>query len=187
MLLAIIALVAALGGSAVAGSVLTKKKVNRIITKRAPGLSVGKANRSETANRANAATNADTVGGVSIQPVTVALNEGGSTTLLDVDGSTVAVTCSDTGTVSFTAERGGSSPPITVQWIRHGQDPTVTTPPAGLGSLALNVPGGTLGFEVTVRTGSGRVTRLTGDAFHETDAHGGPQDCFAQGTLERFG
>jgi hypothetical protein len=48
MIVAIIALIAALGGSALAGGLLTKKKAKKIadaqITKRAPGLSVASAN-----------------------------------------------------------------------------------------------------------------------------------------------
>jgi hypothetical protein len=40
MVVAIVALIAALGGTAVAGGALNKKKVNNIITNRAPGLSV---------------------------------------------------------------------------------------------------------------------------------------------------
>jgi hypothetical protein len=39
--LAVAALLVALGGTAVAGGVLNKKKVNNIVTNRAPGLSVG--------------------------------------------------------------------------------------------------------------------------------------------------
>ena len=45
MLVAIVALVAALCGTAIAGGGLTKKKVNKIITKRAPGLSVDNADK----------------------------------------------------------------------------------------------------------------------------------------------
>ena len=40
MVVAIVALITALGGSAIAGGVLNKKKVNKIITNREPGLSV---------------------------------------------------------------------------------------------------------------------------------------------------
>jgi hypothetical protein len=58
MVIAIVALIAALGGTAVAGGVLNKKKVNNIITNRAPGLSVSHA------KTADSATNADKVGGV---------------------------------------------------------------------------------------------------------------------------
>ncbi len=50
--IAVTALIAALGGTAVAGGVLNKKTVNKIITKRAPGLSVA------------SAKNADKLGGV---------------------------------------------------------------------------------------------------------------------------
>jgi hypothetical protein len=53
MVVAIIALIAALGGSAIAGGVLNKKKVNKIITNRAPGLSVSHAKSADTASTAN--------------------------------------------------------------------------------------------------------------------------------------
>jgi hypothetical protein len=43
MVVAVTALIAALGGSAIAGGILNKKKVNKIITNRAPGLSVASA------------------------------------------------------------------------------------------------------------------------------------------------
>jgi hypothetical protein len=46
---AYLALFVALGGTAVAGGVLTKKKVNNIISNRAPGLSVAHANSADSA------------------------------------------------------------------------------------------------------------------------------------------
>jgi hypothetical protein len=49
MVVAIVALIAALGGTAVAGGVLNKKKVNNIITNRAPGLSVASAKSADSA------------------------------------------------------------------------------------------------------------------------------------------
>jgi hypothetical protein len=55
MVVAIVALIAALGGTAVAGGVLTKKKVNKIITNRAPGLSVASAKSAENASNASVA------------------------------------------------------------------------------------------------------------------------------------
>jgi hypothetical protein len=55
MVVAIAALIVALGGTAVAGGVLNKKKVNKIITNRAPGLSVLKAQSADSANTANSA------------------------------------------------------------------------------------------------------------------------------------
>ena|SRR6478735_10384797 len=57
MVVAILALIAALAGTAVAGGVLNKKKVNNIITNRAPGLSVSHA---KTADAATSAKTADT-------------------------------------------------------------------------------------------------------------------------------
>jgi hypothetical protein len=47
---AIVALIVALGGTAIAGGVLNKKKVNKIITNRAPGLSVSHAKTADTAS-----------------------------------------------------------------------------------------------------------------------------------------
>lgn len=47
MVVAVVALIAALGGSAVAGGVLNKKKVNTIISNRASGLSVAKAKNAD--------------------------------------------------------------------------------------------------------------------------------------------
>jgi len=61
MLVAIAALIVALGGTAVAGGVLNKKKVNNIITNRAPGLAVASAKNADNAtNATNAATAAKT-------------------------------------------------------------------------------------------------------------------------------
>ncbi len=49
MIVAVVALVAALGGTAIAGGVLNKKKVNKIITNRAPGLDVNSAKKADDA------------------------------------------------------------------------------------------------------------------------------------------
>jgi hypothetical protein len=57
MVVAVIALFVALAGTAVAGGVLNKKGVNKIITKRAPGLSVSHAKTADNA------TNADKLAG----------------------------------------------------------------------------------------------------------------------------
>jgi hypothetical protein len=61
MIVAVVALIAAIGGTAVAGGVLNKKKVNKIITNRAPGLDVKSA---QTAKNADSAKSADSVGGL---------------------------------------------------------------------------------------------------------------------------
>jgi hypothetical protein len=67
MAVAIVALIAALGGSAVAGGVLNKQKVNNIISNRAPGLSVASATSAENAQNAVNAQNATAVGGKSLR------------------------------------------------------------------------------------------------------------------------
>src|SRR6476646_1290704 len=96
MVVAILALIAALAGTAVAGGVLNKKKVNNIITNRAPALSVAHAStagKADSATSAQLATNADSaasVGGVSIQPVSLALTDPtGSTPVLNTGGDTI--------------------------------------------------------------------------------------------------
>jgi hypothetical protein len=211
VLVGVLALVAAVAGPAVAGptattSKLSKKKVVKIadqeINKLAPGLSVAhaesantatnadralSANTADSATTAQSATNADTarsVGGVSIEPVSIALIDGPSfAEALNVNGSFVLVTCLGSS-VSLEVDRGASSPPISAQWIRNGIDPLVTHPPPG---AANSTSGGVLGLTATVREGSGRVTRMTVDAFYETNAFGGAEDCFVQGTIERFG
>jgi hypothetical protein len=60
MIVAILALIVALCGTAIAGGVLTKKKVNKVITNRAPGLSVASAKKADSATSAINATNATT-------------------------------------------------------------------------------------------------------------------------------
>jgi hypothetical protein len=57
--LACAALIVALGGTAVAGGVLNKKKVNKIITNRAPGLSVSHAKTADSASSASSANSAN--------------------------------------------------------------------------------------------------------------------------------
>jgi hypothetical protein len=214
VLVGVLALVAAVAGTAVAGpgattSKLSKKKVVKIadreINKLAPGLSVAHAQSANTATHADTATSADkavsadaalsarsalsantadSVGGVSIQPVSIAMIDGPSfAEPLHVNGSTVNVVCLGS-TVQLEINRGGSSPPISGQWIRDGLSPLVRHPPPGSGN---GTSGGVLGLTATVREASGRVTRMTVDAFYETNAFGGSEDCFVQGTIERFG
>ena len=43
-----------------------------------------------------------------------------------------------------------------------------------------------IGVVGTIRESSGQITRLQADAFFLADAYGGPEDCFVQGTIERF-
>jgi hypothetical protein len=52
-------------------------------------------------------------------------------------------------------------------------------------AIARNAP--VLGLSASIREGSGHVTRLLIDGFYEQNANGGTDDCFIQGTIERFG
>ena len=193
MLVALAALIVALGGTAVAGGVLNKKKVNNIITNRAPGLSVNHANtagsaaNADSATKADSATSAASVGGVSIQPVSVALPDGApETPVVSVDGSQVSVSSCGSGQVTLRVARafgGGVGPPITAEWIVPG---AATTNLIANGN-ALSNNAAVIGLSASIRESSGRVSRVFIDAFHETNAFGGTDDCFAQGTIERFG
>jgi hypothetical protein len=220
LLLAVLALVAALAGTAVAGpgastSKITKKKVAAIadqeINRLAPGLSVAHARSADTATNADhalsantadsadsathatsadsatQATSAQSVGGVSIERVSIALAIGTETSLPLVSGAQVDLFCEDFSNqhVQFQIFRASSGPPISGQWIRNGVAPFVVhQAPDGATS-----PGGAdvMWFAATVRESSGRVTRLTAEGFYEANAFGGPEDCFVQGTIERFG
>ena len=51
MVVAVLALIVALGGTAIAGGVLNKKKVNNIITNRASGLKVASAKKADDADK----------------------------------------------------------------------------------------------------------------------------------------
>ena len=75
MVVAMVALIAALGGTAIAGGVLNKKKVNNIISNRAAGLSVLKAKSADSATNATNATSANTAGSArNVFAVSVASN-----------------------------------------------------------------------------------------------------------------
>jgi hypothetical protein len=69
MVVAIVALIAALGGTAIAGGVINKKKAkniaNNVVTQRAPGLSVA------SAKSADNAKNSDALGGLPLRGVSM--------------------------------------------------------------------------------------------------------------------
>jgi hypothetical protein len=213
VLVGVLALVAAVAGTAVAGptattSKLSKKKVVKIadqeINKLAPGLSVAHA---ESANTANTATNADnavsadtalsaqsalsadtadSVGGVSIEPVRMSVPDGApETTVVSVDGTFVSVSNCGSGQITLRVGRPSStSPTITTEWITSAGGATVThTPPGNF--LSNNFAA--IGLSASMRQASGRVTRVFIEGFYEQNAFGGTDDCFVQGTIERFG
>jgi hypothetical protein len=93
--IAIIALIVALGGTAVAGGVLNKKKVNNIITNRASGLSVLKA------KSADSASTAGTAGSATADNVFGAETTGGSGIVNATLPGTTATKSSNTFTIHF--------------------------------------------------------------------------------------
>jgi len=189
--LALAALVVTLGGTALASGVLNKKKVNKIITNRAPGLSVAHAataGKADSATAAQSAANADSaasVGGISFQPISLALTDPtGSTPVTNTGGDTINAQCA-VGFVILNLFRGASGAPMELQILFDGaQNPLVEKPNPNSG---ISPQGANLGVTATIREASGQVSRVSIDAFYEADAFGGPQDCFIQGTTERFG
>jgi hypothetical protein len=207
-LIAYFALFLALSGGSFAVAALNghdkrviKKIVNKQITRRAPGLSVshantaneathaGSADTATSANSALSAQSADTagsVGGVSIEPVRIALPDGApSTPVVSVDGTSVDVEQCGTGVVSLGINRGVSGPPVVAAFVRSN---------ASQHAIAfLQAPGGSslgdsaAGLNASIRESSGHVTRVLIDYFYEQNAYGGTDDCFVQGTIERFG
>src|SRR6476660_5778474 len=86
MVVAILALIAGIAGTAIAAVPVTKKTVNKIITNRAPGLSVSHAKTADTANNANTLNNLNadslgTAGAFDQRGTTVALSTSDATVL----------------------------------------------------------------------------------------------------------
>jgi hypothetical protein len=101
MVVAVVALIAALGGTAFAGGFITKKKAknvaNNVVTQRAPGLSVA------SAKTADSATNSDALGGLPLRGLSmwVLLNSTGTGGVIDSSGG-VTTTVLGTGRARVT-------------------------------------------------------------------------------------
>jgi hypothetical protein len=122
--ISIIALVVALGGTAVAGGVLNKKKVNTIIDNRAPGLTVLKA---QTAGKA------DNVFGATV-------NDGGTVTAATLPGTT-ANKVSNTFTYHFPRSVTGCI--VTGSAWFDGQDTAIPSGTANPNDVIASNPSGT--------------------------------------------
>jgi hypothetical protein len=122
---------------------------------------------------------------VSIEPVRIALPEGASETpVASVGGSFVSVSNCGSGQITLRVGRPSSaSPPITAEWIVPGAATSNLIAPGNF----LSNNAAVIGLSASIRQSSGRVTRVFIDGFYETNAFGGSDDCFAQGTVERFG
>jgi hypothetical protein len=114
MIVAVVALIAAVGGTAVAGGVLNKKKVNKIISNRAPGLDVKSAKNADNAN------NASSLGGLAAAQYQQSCKPGTIKGSLVVDQSQVSALPSDgsfQNVVGFNCAAPGNTT-SSVQWRR---------------------------------------------------------------------
>jgi hypothetical protein len=100
MVVAILALIAALTGTAIAALPVTKKTVNTIITKRAPGLSVNKAKTADFATTAGNANNASTLNNLNA-------NDLGTAGAFDQRSGSVAMSTSFVTVLSATITTSG--------------------------------------------------------------------------------
>jgi hypothetical protein len=200
-LIAYVALFLALSGGSFAIAALNrhdkrviKKLVNKQITRRAPGLSVNRANTANeathagTADSATSANSANSVGGVSIEPVHMALPDGApQTPIISIDGSSVNVGGCGSGLVQLEIiHTSSTSPPLSAELVRSnaGQPTAAFHAPS---SLDVSYGDSAAHLNASIRESSGHVTRLDIDTFYEQNAFGGTDDCFVQGTIERFG
>jgi hypothetical protein len=151
MVIAVVALIAALGGTAVAGGVLNKKKVNNIITNRAPGLSV---------SHAKTADSATTVGGRTVDAAVVSANSGGA--------AVVRGTASGAGRIGV-GNYFVSFPHniLNCTYVATNGDTAAGAGPAGEISVEQRSSTNTSDIEVRHYTSAGaQVDYSTGDGFH---------------------
>lgn len=129
---------------------------------------------------------ADSVGGIDLEPVSIAMSSPDTQGVkpLSIGGSFVEFTCTASAVEVEVRREAGNTPEIIAQIFRDMFDPIVSRPGA---DSAVTSSANRLGFAGTIRESSGRITRLEADAFFDLNAYGGTDDCFIQGTLERFG
>jgi hypothetical protein len=127
---------------------------------------------------------ADSVGGITQEPVSFAMTspDDQGEQPLSIGGSLVKFSCT-AAEVEVRVKRGLGGPPIIAQLVRNSANPTVERPAE---NTFLILQADRVGVVGTIRESSGQIMRLQADAFFLTDAYGGPEDCFVQGTIERF-
>jgi hypothetical protein len=148
MVVAIAALIVALGGTAVAGGVLNKKKVNNIISNRAPGLSVSHAGTADNAGNSNTTS----------EITSFAYNAGNGSTnktvLNNFNGLTLLASCTTGANNGLTVNATSSIPGAFVSRdsnSRNVSDNTNSNSNVGNTPVLLMAPGN------TVDTGNGPV------------------------------
>jgi hypothetical protein len=127
---------------------------------------------------------ADSVGGITQEPVSFAMTSPDDQGVkpLSIDGSFVRFSCTATE-VELRVQRGLGGPPVIAQFVRNAASPIVDRPAPNAAAILQVDRVGVVG---TIRESSGQITRLQADAFFLTNGYGGPEDCFVQGTIERF-
>lgn len=143
------------------------------------------AQNAQTAQSAVSAQTANSVGGVAIEPVRVALPEPtiGEVDVLSVAGATIGVGCSSQTQVAMS--RSTSAPPLFFAIHREGLAQQMGVLTGAGGGTTFGAASGTYRF--AIREASGRVSELELTAFLFTNGFGGPEDCFYQGTIQRYG
>lgn len=165
-----------------------KKIARSEINKRAGSLAVesaAEADHAASADVATAAGNAGAVNGIDVRPLSISMAVGDPYEQAVTVGTTAVNVYCLGGGINVELYRGtGGNPPIVGMLSTQAQTGTYSPP-----SNASSALGATnqVAASVSIRESSGRVTRIQLEGFHKADAYGGPDDCFAQGTIERFG
>lgn len=189
-LLAVGVATVAVAGGAFSGK--EKKQIKKIadkqITKRSGGLSVASAGQADHAAAADVATSAGSAGavnGVDVQPVSISMETGDPYETAVAVGTTAVYVYCPGGGINIALHRGViPNPPIV--GLLSTQSQTGTFSPAANADTALGATPHA-SASASIREASGRVTRIELEGFYKPDVYGGPDDCFAQGTIERFG
>jgi hypothetical protein len=194
LIISVLALIVAVGGGAFAIAASDGKKIrriaNRVVTKRAPKLSVLHATSAGTASVAVSAGIADsarTINGVHLGKVDTRIPPGtGQTTVFSANGLTLSATCSAAGALNLTGttsvgdaeiyEQGGHGSTF------HSHDEHEFDP-GGVEEVGLNLGDGTqdgVSGLVVYSTANGDVVTIVLSITES--AHGGSAGCAVEGT-----
>jgi hypothetical protein len=198
---ATIALFLAVGGGAVYaagkigsrelknGAVKTKKLANGAVKtqKLADDAATGaKVNEASLGLVPHAALS-DSVGGVSVQPLSMALPS-------QINAPVVPLFAGGGMSASFACEQGlpqlvyfgtpSAQGVLTAAIYTNGANPLLHTPSSGVDVLPTNTNGADIAL--TLREGSAAITQARFTFLFRANGFGSANDCFLQGTIERF-
>jgi hypothetical protein len=185
LVIAVVALIAALGGTAVAGGAINKKKAkniaNNVVTQRAPGLSVSHANTANSANSASSANTANVankVGPLSAANIDYRSTSGApETTITTLDGLTLLGSCPADATLFRVNGNGGAfhSVGITDGAVAKTAEDTTLTTPLTINTGATNEEVGVIDY----LTSAGAQVTMTYQTEDDADNFG--TDCSISG------